>query len=748
MRILACALIHLTALALTANGAVTAQINGFCEAGAYPGTGAKEIVAGLRTWGSYCNSGDQTTGAIETSAFTAPDRMRIYFAGYPGGKDLELALVRVDDGARLKLKTVVAPTETWLPGDFDVPHGWRGRSVRLQGLDRSVSIHGWFAFSEPARAPPLDWHWRAAMNLGGRTALHFLLGMLPCIAALVLAVRFGVKEPLVLALIGLAALAAIGYGAVWAWFLSPRLGRAMGFLLPIVSIAVASKVGKSLSRADWKLFRSMLSPVALTLWVTLLFVFACFAYGGLKDANATARYRFVEGIAADNELPFLFANGLIAGKMPSPIMADWLPSDRPPLQAGMFLAHMPYVLQPRALDYTIVSISLQSLWLFATWIFLSAHGIDRRLTALILGVCLFSGFTLLNTTYVWPKLLAAAYTIAGASVLLGKELESIRSRPLGCALAGVLLTFGMLAHGGTVFAILGLFLLMLLLRRVPNARSCATALAAMVILYLPWSLYQKFVDPPGDRLLKWHIAGVIPVTPQPFGKLLVQSYRKLTVFGAAQNKIENLKTVLGDDPTLLRSILDTANGVWIGGESGTNAIVTSSLQVQQSKWLHFFPELDLLPLGLLAMAAGLIPRFRTALWRFSLVATAWMALTILNWCALMFIPGSTVLYQGSYATVLLGYVACLSGAWALSARFAVTLGLLHVWISFVYYLVFLPAGEIGYWTDRAAWRGGLVFAVLAGCAVVYQLFRMAHADSSAPRIEPTLPLMPLSKAQQ
>jgi hypothetical protein len=732
MRILACALMHLMTFVFTAQAALTAvKMDGFCEAGSYPTTTGKEIVAARQTWGSYCKAGDQTTGDVTTSWFKAPDRMRLYFAGYPNGKDLELALVRADNSARLKVKVAVAPAETWQPSDFDIPRDWRGRTVRLQGLDRNVSVQGWFAFSEPVPAPSHSSHWIEAMDLGGRTLLHFFLEVLPCFVALLVAVRCGVREPLVLALIGLATLAAVGYGAVWAWFLSPRIGRVLGFLLPIVSIALGLKLSKSLSRADWKLFRRMLSPLALTLSATLLFVFACFAYGGLDDANTTARYRFRQDIPADNELPFRFASGLIAGKVPSPIMADWLPSDRPPLQSGMFLAHMPYLSKPRALDYTIVGISLQSLWLFAMWIFLSAHGLDRRLIALVLGVCLFSGFTLLNTTYVWPKLLAAAYTIAGASVLLGNKLESIRNRPLGWALAGALLAFGILAHGGTVFATLALFLLVLLLRRIPNARSCWAALATMAILYLPWFLYQKFVDPPGDRLLKWHIAGVVPVTPQPFARLLVQSYRTLTLSEVAKNKIENVKTVLGDDPALLKSFVNTWRGVWIGGDNGATAIVKNSVDARTIKWFHFLPELDVLGLGFLAMAVGLVPGFRTGFhtvaWRFSLLMAAWVALTILSWCVLMFFPRSTVLHQGSYAIVLLGYAACLSAAWAVSRRFAITLGLLHVFINIVYYLIFLHADEIGYLTERSAWPGVLVFTVLAACAAVYQLFRIELA---------------------
>jgi hypothetical protein len=80
--------------------------------------------------------------------------------------------------------------------------------------------------------------------------------------------------------------------------------------------------------------------------------------------------------------------------------------------------------------------------------------------------------------------------------------------------------------------------------------------------------------------------------------------------------MENLKTVLGDEPGLLWSFANTAKGVWIGGDRGADALVASSLDVRSGKGFHIFPELDVLPLGLFALAAGFVPGFRTALGAF------------------------------------------------------------------------------------------------------------------------------------
>jgi hypothetical protein len=727
-RIYALLLLYLTTLASTAHAALTIiKMHGFCTTGVFPTTQGKELLGKRQAWGSYCEAGDQTTGELTTSCFKAPDRMRIYLAGYPNHQNLELALVDVNSTKRLKLKPIVMPGEKWQFSDFDIPKDWRGRTVRLHGIDWSAIAQGWFAFSEPTPAPSDTWHWLETVALGGRTLLHLLLGVLPCACALLIAVRYGVREPLALALIGLVMLAVVGYFAFWAWFLSPRCGRVTGFLLPIIFLALSFKVGWGLSGPEWKLVRSILPPVGLTLSTTLLIVFACFVYGGLDNAGAAARNRFAEQMPGDNDLPFVFASGLIRGSVPSPMTGDWLSSDRPPLQTGMFLAHMPYVIRPRALDYTIIGISLQSLWVFSLWIFLAAHNLDRRLIALTLGVCLFSGFTFSNSVYVWPKLLAAAYTIAGASVLLGNRLESLRNRPLGLVLAAALITFGFLSHGGTLFSILGLLFAILILRRIPNFRSCCAALATVTVLYSPWLLYQKFVDPPGDRLLKWHIAGTIDVTPQPFAKLLIQNYQKLTWQQLVKNKTDNFATVLGHEADLLRSFADTLKGIVAQGELGSRFIAKGSQDVRNIKEFHFLPELGILALGLLAIPAGLVFKLRASTWRFSLLVTGWVVLTILNWCVLMYVPRSTVLHQGSYAIVLLGYTACLSAAWGVAPRFAIALGLLHIFINFVYYGPLLHVSETGYLVEDACWRGMLVFTALLASIVVYQLLQIAKS---------------------
>jgi hypothetical protein len=65
------------------------------------------------------------------------------------------------------------------------------------------------------------------------------------------------------------------------------------------------------------------------------------------------------------------------------------------------------------------------------------------------------------------------------------------------------------------------------------------AAALAVALYVPWMAFQRLYDPPGDRLLRWHLAADLREVAPPFPEVLVSSYRRpLTV--VAKDKARNL----------------------------------------------------------------------------------------------------------------------------------------------------------------------------------------------------------------
>jgi hypothetical protein len=114
----------------------------------------------------------------------------------------------------------------------------------------------------------------------------------------------------------------------------------------------------------------------------------------------------------------------------------------------------------------------------------------------------------------------------------------------------------MLSHGGSAFAFIGLISTFLLLKGRIKVRNLAALAAASALLYLPWVLYQKYYDPPGDRLLKYHLAGAKDLNNRTFAETLITSYQNIGFRGA-------MNTTLPISP-----LLPIANcTIWTGMEA-------------------------------------------------------------------------------------------------------------------------------------------------------------------------------------
>ena len=200
----------------------------------------------------------------------------------------------------------------------------------------------------------------------------------------------------------------------------------------------------------------------------------------------------------------------------------------------------------------MLATGLSASWLPALWVVFRARGVAQwRILVVVLATTL-TGFVLVSTVYVWPKMLAGTFALAALAIVVSRD-EADRRLASG-VVAVALVTLSVLAHGGTVFALLALIPFAYRLRRRITVRAVAACAAVAVACYLPWTLYQHFVDPPGDRLLKWQLAGVIPIDPRGFLQTIVQQYERLSPHGLLANKGMNLLS-LAADPVLWRTQL-------------------------------------------------------------------------------------------------------------------------------------------------------------------------------------------------
>lgn len=501
-------------------------------------------------------------------------------------------------------------------------------------------------------------------------ALHLVLTGLPGAAAALLFARRGVSRVPVLLAIGLAATGVVAIVSFWAYYADPLVGKSFAWLALFGSVAAIawSLAGR---RIDPALLRGLAVPAALWALGSAFVLFLGFGHGGADTPLATAVTRFSGELPSDSDIPRFFAEWFyLNGHEGTPLVypGEWLSSDRPPLQIGYVLAQRPVAWDGDSLHYQVLGVVLQQLWIVGLWALLLAARVGRVTRAVVVTLALSSGLVLVNGFYVWPKLLPAAFLLAAAALVLTPLWERTRSDPRLAALLAVLLGIALLGHGASVFGAIGLAAVAVF-RGLPSLRWLGIAIAAGAVLMVPWLAYQSYADPPGDRLQKWMLAGVVEVDERSTPEAIVDAYSAEGFGGALHNKGQNLVTIAGGGPAF-----ETAEDAVEAAREGELDDAVS--RVRAIVFFYLLPSLGALLLAPLLMAARRRSRVRGPAadrdWRFALVCFAFVAASCLAWALLLFgsAPARTVVHVSSYAMPLLAIAGAVAGLRAVAPRFA------------------------------------------------------------------------------
>jgi hypothetical protein len=533
-------------------------------------------------------------------------------------------------------------------------------------------------------------------------AVEFALLLAPGYALARILVRRWRFDRAATLLLAYAAAALAGYLVFWCSVWNPLAGRAVA----VAWLLAAPTVLWSIRREG--LAREEAIALALTFAVGLFYLAVLY----LPSTGMPAAQRFFVLRPPDNIIPQLFAERLYQGVDPRHLFGDWLSSDRPPLQTGVQLLIRPAAFAPQYVDrvYEICGAIAQLAWLPATWLLCARAGFSPRQRALVLALAIGSGYFLYNTVYAWPKLLAAAFSVAA----LVFALPAARAdRVASLTSAGICAALALLAHGGAVFFVVPAFVLLSVTRWFALERGLALAFAAAAVLLAPWSAYQRFYDPPGDRLLKMHLAGINDVDPRPAGRAIADAYARTPPGEIVRNKLANVRTVLGAAP-----LLDSATAAEPGA-----AVDTWRVRERE----HVTAALGVANLGWLALPWWLSRRRQTGrAARHSVTALLVLALcSTAFWCLLLWGPGATVTTHGPYALVLILFVVL----GAVLAELPAPLPLAIVGLAVADLLVTWIAGSLG-----DAWRVApsldvlMLLLVPAAAAVVALLLVRSAAD--------------------
>ena len=525
-------------------------------------------------------------------------------------------------------------------------------------------------------------------------AIHLLLTGLPGVAAALFAARRGERRVPVLLAVGLLGSGAAAMLAFWSYYGGHELGQTVSFFLIFGAVAVTGWCLYD-GGIDRALLRQLATPLALWALGSAFLVFLGFLHGGTGQPLATASTRFSPPLPSDSYIPQFFSDWFYAhghNGTPPVFPGEWLSSDRPPLQVGYALFERTFGWDKSGLHYQVMGVVLQQLWIVGLWALLLAAGVGRVTRALVIGTVLVSGLAVVNGFFVWPKLLPAAMLLAAAALVLTPLWEDVRKRFWGAALLAALCGVAMMGHGSSVFGVIPLAVVAAW-RGMPSWRWLAVAVVVGIAVLAPWSAYQKYGDPPGNRLVKWTLAGVVKPDDRGTGEAIVDAYREAGFEGALHYKVENFRMMVGGAEAVrgFESRLD---------EGGLDNAVTA---IRTVIFFNLVPSLGLLLLGPIAMAiAWRRGRFEARDWSLALACLAAFLIGAVAWGLLVI--GSeadrTAIHVGSYLVPILGICACAAGLRAAFPRFA------------IYYLGFAALLSLGLYVPALEPPPGTSYSVL------------------------------------
>lgn len=427
----------------------------------------------------------------------------------------------------------------------------------------------------------------------------------------------------------------LGYLAFWAYFGTLKLGWGFtcGLFVGVIAYWIQNRRdirGTFLGAADGHLCRFLMISIG-AFYLGFLHLWQSTQAPEMLAAN-----RFMPAMPTDNIIPAIFSDRLACGQSPKNLMGDWLSSDRPPLQTGfILLLRLPldWMGSPSTRAFA-ASFLFQLFWIPGLWALLRSAGAKRTETLFTAGLVACTGFCLFHSVYAWPKLGAAGLVIGGTSLFLNRNPGS---QLVKWSIGSALCALGYLSHGGVMFSLLALAPLTLLLK--PTKTTLVASVIVFLLLLLPWSCYQNFYEPPGNRLVKWHIGGVIPIDKRGTMETIYTSYRNTSWPEIIKNKEANLAEIFRDGPWHIFD-LSPAN------MKGSRA----------AEFFHFFRGLGLGSwlLLLLPLCVWRLQRKNDSagLAHAAALITGWGLLTLIAWVLVQYGPGTTIIHQGSLVPLL------------------------------------------------------------------------------------------------
>lgn len=503
----------------------------------------------LRLWRSWSPTLGGTSGHIVSAPFNAHAYLAIPFLGLPGEVAGNTIGLRCTTDDTMLPVANIRTNGQWSTAYLHVPKSFcrgplqleanaaGGRMIMGVGTPYKISAAAYYAagtFPTRALAVTLTWAWFAALiavcGIGSKLAFR----RVDALSA------------------GFTAMGVLGLIAFFIYHFSPDAGTiSTSIFAAFVPIAAAAlyrfrpEAARDFIRNDGPAFLLWL----VVAWAYIAFISAIDNGGGSWAVNgAFSPLRW----SSDNQLPFLFAEGMYDGTPREQIVwGQWLASDRPPLLSGLLLlVRYPLIDTLGSFVsrefvgtlYVLVSATLLTSWVLPTYRF--GETVQRGGGVWLTVLAALCPFFLFNSVYIWPKLLGASY---GLFVLL--QLSSAQAAPRRSALilAGACAALSLLSHtsNAMIFPVMGLIFARTIVRQ--GAVTLLIAATVAVGVLAPWMAWQEYVQPDANALLRYALTNDFGLADRtrPILPGIIKAYRSLGLGGWLSLKFNGLLVMLG-----------------------------------------------------------------------------------------------------------------------------------------------------------------------------------------------------------
>jgi hypothetical protein len=260
-----------------------------------------------------------------------------------------------------------------------------------------------------------------------------------------------------------------------------------------------------------------------------------------------------------------------------------------------------------------------------------------------------------------------------------------------------------------------------------------TGVPIVLAFVLPWTAYQKFVDPPGDRLIKWHLAGHPPPDSLTAWQELRAAYTSHSPAQLLALRLGNIRYLAGEAAI---------------EKSFYTYTFTADARLMQDEWfLHAVGVLNLGWLSMAWLAAVFVVRKRRLqpAVPFAGCIILIVSINLVIWCFIEFGPKYTALISSSYADFLLfsigliGFILAMPKLWIVTALAMQLFNFFVVWVWSPPYSFAGPSNMVVLQIPLLVCGGGLALLLMFYLGFrssgIQRMLRFADGDTRSERIQ-------------